>query len=53
MNDTNSKTSNEAAEAEAKRPFSEPEISDPVDVVKGNPAAGALFAVVSSIPPAP
>ena len=51
MNDTNTKTSTEVAEA--KRPFSEPEISDPVDVVKGNPAAGALFAVVSSILPAP
>ena len=38
---------------QAKRPFTEPEISDPVDVVKGNLAAGALFAVAGSAVDAP
>ena len=33
---------------ESKRPFAEPEISDPVDVVNGNPAATSLFAVAGS-----
>lgn len=33
---------------EAKRPFVEPQISDPVEVVKGNPAADCMFAVAGS-----
>ena len=32
----------------SKRPFVAPEISSPVDVVEGNPAADAFFAVVGS-----
>lgn len=47
----NDMTSSE--EAEDRRPFSEPAISDPVDVVKGNPAAETLFAVAGSGIPAP
>ena len=35
-------------ETSAKRSFVEPEISDPVEVVKDNPAANALFAVAGS-----
>ena len=30
------------------RPFIEPEVSSPVDVVEGNPAADAFFAVITS-----
>lgn len=33
---------------ECKRRFVEPQISDPVEVVNGNPAADALFAVAGS-----
>jgi hypothetical protein len=32
----------------ARRPFVEPEVSSPVDVVNGNPAADAFFAVIAS-----
>lgn len=46
MNNNDTKPSNDATED--KRPFTEPEVSDSVDVVKGNPAAGALFAVAGS-----
>ena len=38
---------------QGKRPFTEPEVSDPVDVVAGNPAAGLAFAVTGSGIPAP
>jgi hypothetical protein len=31
-----------------RRPFVEPEVSSPVDVVNGNPAADAFFAVIAS-----
>lgn len=31
-----------------RRPFLEPEVSSPVDVVAGNPAADAFFAVIAS-----
>lgn len=31
-----------------RRPFVAPEISSPVDVVEGNPAADAFFAVIAS-----
>lgn len=51
MNQNDNQTPNRAVED--KRPFCEPEISDPVDVVKGNPAAEALFAVAGSGIPAP
>ena len=36
------------AGTEPRRPFYEPEISDSVEVVKGNPAATTLFAVAGS-----
>ena len=32
-----------------KRTFVEPRISEPVDVVKGNPSANALFAVAVTL----
>ena len=51
MNKNETQAPSEAVEP--KKPFCEPDISDPVDVVKGNPAAGALFAVASSGIPAP
>lgn len=35
-------------EVESKRPFIDPQISDAVEVVKGNPAATSLFAVAGS-----
>ncbi len=35
-------------DTEQRRPFCEPEISDSVEVVKGNPAATTLFAVAGS-----
>ncbi len=31
-----------------RRPFVAPEVSSPVDVVEGNPAADAFFAVIAS-----
>lgn len=35
-------------DVECRRAFVEPQISDPVEVVNGNPAADALFAVAGS-----
>jgi len=39
----------DTAIVEPRRPFVEPQISDPAEVVKGNPAAGPFFAVVFSL----
>ena len=38
---------------EVRRPFVEPLVSDPVEVVKGNPAANVLFAAAGSGIPSP
>ena len=40
-------------ERAAKRPFVEPFVSAPEDVLEGNPSASSLFAVVSSTGDAP
>jgi hypothetical protein len=39
-----------ASEQTVRRAFVEPEVSSPVDVVNGNPAADAFFAVIESGP---
>jgi hypothetical protein len=39
--------------ADDRRPFVDPAISDPVEVVKGNPAASVLFAAAGSGIPGP
>lgn len=38
----------EQPKCESRRPFTAPKISDPVEIVKGNPAANALFAVAGA-----
>ena len=49
---SNSETAPEISAGETnptgRRPFVEPDVSSPVDVVEGNPAADAFFAVISS-----
>jgi len=46
MTKTHNQTS--SAEGGGKAVFVEPAISEPVEVVNGNPAAGALFAIAGS-----
>ena len=48
MENNKMEASDSRADAEQRRPFCEPEISDSVEVVKGNPAATTLFAVAGS-----
>jgi len=45
---TNTHNQKPSAEQTGKPAFVEPAISEAVEVVKGNPAAGALFAIAGS-----